>query len=623
MIVKRGLAFIVIFAFLFMIPFVFADCEINGVGGIMCGPVDPQNCIGPGSYPTINCVVQSDQNVDVKIPSDDYEPVYWEFAKFEVQAGKKVHFINSLAPVPATTYNGATGNNGKTTTNSVGGSNSAGVSGGFGHSGDEKGGAGGAGGAGGEVGYKGGLAGNGGWCYKDEFPCNGNIGISGSQNYAGAFISIQASNIIIDGELFVSGGIGSSGSDGSNCGPVVATINGIPICSRNRGNGGGGGAGGSGAGTITFTAANLSGSGSIYAQGGDGGRGGSGANEGNDDGGCGGSGGGGFGGEIRLLYSVSYSGNIHTNTSGGLGGTCCSSCASGKQGGPGTAGGDGINDTSFLKETDNGNSFCYNGKDDDIDGYMDWEDVDCYLESVASAEGFDIMGPLIPPLASPGEHSKPSPDDWWEPISDTARDGVCGDDAYGCNAIAPNCEFLPDDGGLFSPCSSAPGCTYNPGLCEGIVDCSTYEACTDIFVCPCSSSAPPQCHTSVGIIETSCMNECDQSFPGFVNLGPWTGLQCISLGCTWTEYTPHCTGTLVDNCPSYLDEASCTPSYCKWTDEGDAFFITVYKNFFCSKDWSGSGEGFEDIIDIGIGAWKWWDAKQHKFLIHALSASIP
>ncbi|MFC2136295.1 hypothetical protein ACFLTH_16890, partial [Bacteroidota bacterium] len=133
-------------------------------------------------------------------------------------------------------------------------------------------------------------------------------------------------------------------------------------------------------------------------------------------------------------------------------------------GNPGKKGDDGectktVEDASSLLDTSGteldgaigikGPSACFDGVDNDLDGFTDFEDVNCfeYSHSTWTIEKGPVT--MFGEGAHEGDENMPS---WWNPFSTIGYDGVCGDDSpFGfcsCSNIytEEECTSDPDSG---------------------------------------------------------------------------------------------------------------------------------------------------------------------------------
>jgi len=303
------------------------------------------------------------------------------------------------------------------------------------------------GGAGGQGGNGGKVLVGGGAGIQGGFGRNSGTGANGADmTYPGANVQIKANTIqfaisYIGDSLSVNGINGANGSDSDARG----------FGTHNGAGGGGGGAGGAGGGWITIISNDIKGSGTIAADGGAGGAGGKGNNGYyHADGGGGAGGSGGQSGKIIIYSANTIPSTITFSEKGGAGGaggpsndnptgiitTKCDRKSGnnfvGRPGNPGDANTVTILPIIILNETGlDPVASCTDGIDNDMDGFVDFEDKDCWNSDSVKAFhdiGVDIAGPINFGSFNTnvnGFHSILS-QSWWNPKSVTASSGVCG-----------------------------------------------------------------------------------------------------------------------------------------------------------------------------------------------------
>lgn len=372
----------------------------------------------------------------------------WNFNKFILRADARIQFLNTNS------FNAAAGMDGtgrwfpEKTINrekrdvskdpfsiTIGGAGTCGGINVRGMAADGNGGSGGQGGNGGKMFVSGGLSGIGGWGTSGGPP-----GVDIPTGLAGANVQITAGEI--EFSSYTDYSLSVSGEDG-NAGQTAPKNT---DSAYSGGGGGAGGVGGSGAGRIIIISNKFIGTDAmIVANGGNGGSGGNGGNgRDNSDGGGGGGGSGGQFGQIYIYSNVDTLPNwLKVSKKGGLGGNpgnafetyTYANCDKGE---PGIAGVAAPDDPSGLEFTPSEISSlgpevgCTNNADNDLDGFVDFADKDCWSSASVDAfknEGTDIAGPITPADFSKvfGRYTILNKN-WWDPKSVTGADGVCGDD---------------------------------------------------------------------------------------------------------------------------------------------------------------------------------------------------
>lgn len=291
------------------------------------------------------------------------------------------------------------------------------------------GGNGGNGGAGGNSLELGGNGSRGGTPYGGDDP-----DISPGGN-AGAYVVIITNDISLsdNSHISVDGVSGSNflGFPGMGCAGWINCIN-----VGSGGNGGGGGGGG-GILLVSTVTNSISSTAQITANGGDGGQAAPGMLAGDNSGGSGGGGGGGAGGIVKFYSPSSLIIAPILEANPGIGGANIigGDGASTSNGSIGQSGHTEISSAPIISMTE-GAALCQDGMDNDLDGFIDFEDADCYnhIGDVSTALGITnpwttANGPL-PNIPTPllGAKSLPSPNTWWHPLATDGSDGVCGDD---------------------------------------------------------------------------------------------------------------------------------------------------------------------------------------------------
>ncbi|MGM5480986.1 MAG: hypothetical protein ACQESE_01100 [Nanobdellota archaeon] len=195
-------------------------------------------------------------------------------------------------------------------------------------------------------------------------------------------------------------------------------------------------------------------------------------------------------------------------------------------------------------------------------------------------------------------------------------DGCCGDDAEsGCVKTYTSCAEVPE-----GDCENY-GC-QRTGEATGSVQCSTFYDkegycpgdCTRITFCHEPDNPRKPCSNEVGECPTDCFLKttgCSGSFS--------CSDYYYSDYCDWDYENPACKGEIDDvDCSSLTtknecsDETACT-FYGFWTS--DYAYVAGDNRYFCNKDYS-EDDGVWYWDDEGSSDWKWWDAENHKYIIH-------
>lgn len=574
------------------------------------------------------------QIVDVNQPFVDEQmpAVNWTFKKLIIPEGFRLWFVNSQASLADSGNDGKSGgnqNNGKGGTPGLDPSEEEyrdGGSGGDGGSGD--GGGGGGGGAGGQQFYRGGngpIGGTG----------KGNTGQGGegvSSGPAGAHVILFLEELQLEegSELSVSGSDGSKDCSSGREGGEGA-----------RGGGGGGGDGGGGAGQLVIYLENLSGTngdinspkGIMNASGGSGGNGCNGGNDvsglqaNNKGGGGGGAGGGGDAGVIELLFQQELQSFDSLFVNGGTPGQKGEGVDMGEDGSEAYEGKDSSSpQPRIVREykprgaQDNNLSYCTDGKDNDFDGYADFEDADCFnLNQNSDPQAhWDNDGPITPQLPLLGvEQGNYLDYSVWDPFAMNGTDAICGDDtktflceqAHVCEPT--NCNLTYCDAIYTQECIG--------GNLADSVDCYFFEDENG----QCKEGVVPPCTTEFAIGEYSCegtipcssvpANLCEEV------LGKCVFEQSIESCTPKTDCSTfseeECLQKAEDCSITYFDLGRFDQSYVAQTN-------TDVGRYYCAQDVS--IEDSNEFVKLTPSSsfnewdWNWWDAYESgtSFMIH-------
>ncbi|MBU1201940.1 MAG: hypothetical protein KJ583_00575 [Nanoarchaeota archaeon] len=376
-----------------------ADC--NTAGGVWCSSACVYGGEPPTGFGTVDCVVDQLQGVKTN-PNKNFV-----FKTLTIKPTGTLKFYTEMA----------FGTNAFCAQNAGGEKGTAGSP----QEKGKKGGDGGKGGStcdysiGGDTGYR-----------ESGWQCGGD-GAGAPIKLGGVNVSIYAQTLELKGVLNLEGYVGNPGGN--------AKCHYNPIYSLDDyGFGGGGGSGGSGAGTISIYSVNITGNGKIDLRGGRGGNGGRFNDENGgqcggafDKGSGGGGGGGGAGGSLQASSTIPTTINI--NCTGGLGGTggCHGMAEKGNDGSQGKPIGGSVS-ACISTNIDLNESNCNDALDNDFDGFIDFEDRDCYKTAV-SDNNWSASGPVtFSDLTTIKGQKNPTSTLIFNASSKTGHDGVCGDD---------------------------------------------------------------------------------------------------------------------------------------------------------------------------------------------------
>lgn len=217
-----------------------------------------------------------------------------------------------------------------------------------------------------------------------------------------------------------------------------------------------------------------------------------------------------------------------------------------------------------------------------------------------------------------------------------ASDGCCGDDN-----IVSNGHFTLDlesevigwtewraNGNTLNPCQSYGGgvsLTSNPeGTCAVIQDVSlslskSYVLSADVQI----SDLPTHANAYIApFVRCHYDGSADHDFRASADLTT-TSPQSVSITFSPEEYS---NGNSIDDCRIivrvYTPEGSGDSAAALFNNVGifrvgkDYAFFDEDAEYFCSKDYTGTGEEIEP--DVGSADWKWWEATVDPFRIHTI-----
>jgi len=592
---KRGLLLILVLIIMMTMQIAFATDCIPCADGRCLAP-NPNGPIYSGT-----CVVANDNSqpklieIDVNSANNNINPVVWQIDSLTISKGVTLHFFNSqLQSISPSSYGGEScgyydgdclgGNSGQSTPPYAIYDTSGFGDGGHGEDGNRDGGDGGGGGAGGLMFQIGGAGADGGHAYEGSFSC-AHSGLSGGviNTKVGANINLITNNLVLNGNISVSGFDGGNGTNGGSSG-----------C---NGGGGGGGAGGSGAGKINLfvktTMSDESDEGYIVANGGNGGNGGKGEDENgkntNDDGCFGGGGGGGQGGIItyQIIPGISTPYALNTKADGGKGGiqgekSHCTSDMAAIFNGMAGKGGNSLSDVTEMDPDGEGPLIlnllnCNDGIDNDKDGLIDMSDYDCVHEKSWDATIQENFNPVQ------GING-------YNQSAINGTDLACGDDTGKCE-IAKNingvCVFKSGhpDGSLcktsfFPGTTQGRGCLANP---SNPIPMPAY--CIEKYV---SSTAGTICEYNANYI-CSSFNSSNCAF---------------SNVCTWLNSGSNCAQHTNAECKN---DASCVLSSIT-PGTSDLGSLTKDNSYLCLDSIKIDNSGDSHIWDPTGGTYSWFDA---------------
>jgi len=637
---KRGLLLIILLLGIILSTSALADLtSCNAGGGIWCGSLNSGSCelpqiSLPTSYGVTNCVVSQNQLV---LDSNSPYGLKYNFNSFAVSNSVTLRFVADYEGDCGSLQKGGAGGPKQTTKPQNGG-------------------------------YYGGKGGDGGdTCGFGTSGTDADCGDhcdhrglgAGIPAYAGSHVYIQSKTITINGILDLSGYPGNNGGNARG--------------DDDDGYGGGGASGGTGAGILNIITTDFKGNGNINLTGGNGGKGGQFNDDGGDqcqtsaDPGTGGGGsGGGSGGNI--ITSATVPNTLNVDCSGGVGGK--GGCYPDTWAEIGLPGENGETSTSCVSSTTpEPEAFCNDGIDNDLDGFTDFEDRDCYQKAVSdniwAANIGDGQGPVIFDGDIPGTKDLKTTYPWFNETSNTGRDGVCGDDtlcsyksSYNdcssiptdeCNYYAANGCNLVGTGGVCSggttscdnfinynepghipngcvanapsDCSLGPAYTCNNGAvcynCTGTVACSNLEPSNCAL--PCTLTDQPGycdggqfCYRECQPGDQFCQG-CDQEAycSDWDNQGE-SACNNLQPDCTWvpgSNANSVCQGQFtqpVDCLTLNATECVANLNSCILSSSSDNFYFDKNGTTFCSSDYIINPA--DNILKKGVGVWTWWNA---------------